>query len=432
MSCNGTGWRACPTGHARSSGIAIMDMTRRHWLSAVAALPAALPAKAKAATAQVTALPARTAFATTDIAYLDNGSQHPVSLGAKAAIDAYFAKRMLDPAAMGYKLDDDGLRAKFARLINADPDEISFVQSTTAGEQAVIRALDLPDAGGHVVTETLHFFGSFALYEDLSRRGVDVSWVRAVNGRIRLEDIKAAIHKGTKLVALSQVSTVNGFEHDLKAICDHAHAHGALVYADIIHAAGCVPLDVRASGVDFAACASYKWLMGDFGLGFLYVRKDLLPRLTRRNWGYYGISNFATHVYPLDAPGNTVADFDFTSDAGGAFAIGTRSHTVIAQLHHSLDWIAALGVDAIQRHAQSLIAHLREELPRRGHAIYTPAEARTPLLTVVLPDARKKLAAPMAAAKVSLTMSANRFRLTPSVHNDHADIERFLAALPRA
>ena len=283
-----------------------MDMTRRHWLSAVAALPAALPAKAKAATAQLTALPARTAFATTDIAYLDNGSQHPVSLGAKAAIDAYFAKRMLDPAAMGYKLDDDGLRAKFARLINADPDEISFVQSTTAGEQAVIRALDLPDAGGHVVTETLHFFGSFALYEDLSRRGVDVSWVRAVNGRIRLEDIKAAIHKGTKLVALSQVSTVNGFEHDLKAICDHAHAHGALVYADIIHAAGCVPLDVRASGVDFAACASYKWLMGDFGLGFLYVRKDLLPRLTRRNWGYYGISNFATHVYPLDAPGNTV------------------------------------------------------------------------------------------------------------------------------
>jgi selenocysteine lyase/cysteine desulfurase len=409
-----------------------MELTRRRWLTVAAALPAAQLAKGKTAVTQAMALPARAAFAATDIAYLDNGSQHPVSLGAKAAIDAYFGKRMLDPAAMGQKLDDDGLRAKFARLINADPDEISFVQSTTAGEQAVVRALDLPDAGGHVVTETLHFFGSFPLYEDLSRRGVDVSWVRAVDGRIRLEDIKAAIRKGTKLVALSQVSTVNGFEHDLKAICDHAHAHGALVYADIIHAAGCVPFDVRASGVDFAACASYKWLMGDFGLGFLYVRKDILPRLTRQNWGYYGISNFATHVYPLDAPGDSVADFDFTPDAGGAFAIGTRSHTVIAQLHHSLDWIAALGVEAIQRHAQSLIAHLREELPRRGHTIYTPAEARTPLLTVVLPDARKRLAAPMASARVSLTMSANRFRLTPSVQNDHADIERFLAALPRA
>ena len=406
-----------------------MGVTRRSCFTGAAAAVAFHQAAARAAT--VTALPARAAFAATDIAYLDNGSQHPICLGAKAAVDAYFAKRMLDPTAQSYKLDEDGLRAKFARLINAEPDEISFVQSTTAGEQAVIRALDLPDTGGHVVSETLHFFGSIPLYEDLAKRGVEVTWVRAVNGRIPLENIKAAIRKGTKLVALSQVSTVNGFEHDLKAVCDHAHTHGALVYADIIHAAGCVPFDVKASGVDFAACASYKWLMGDFGLGFLYVRKEVLPRLTRHNWGYYGISRLATHVYPLDAPGDAIADYDFSPDAGGAFAIGTHAHAVIAQLHHSLDWIAAIGIDAIQRHAQTLIAQLRAELPRRGYSVYTPAETRTPLLTVVLPDARRVLAAPMAQAKVSLTLSANRFRLTPSVQNDHDDIERFLAALPR-
>ncbi len=340
-----------------------MGVTRRSCFTGAAAAVAFHQAAARAAT--VTALPARAAFAATDIAYLDNGSQHPICLGAKAAVDAYFAKRMLDPTAQSYKLDEDGLRAKFARLINAEPDEISFVQSTTAGEQAVIRALDLPDTGGHVVSETLHFFGSIPLYEDLAKRGVEVTWVRAVNGRIPLENIKAAIRKGTKLVALSQVSTVNGFEHDLKAVCDHAHTHGALVYADIIHAAGCVPFDVKASGVDFAACASYKWLMGDFGLGFLYVRKEVLPRLTRRNWGYYGISRLATHVYPLDAPGDAIADYDFSPDAGGAFAIGTHAHAVIAQLHHSLDWIAAIGIDAIQRHAQTLIAQLRAERKRQ-------------------------------------------------------------------
>ena len=75
----------------------------------------------------------------------------------------------------------------------------------------------------------------------------------------------------------------NGFQHDLKAVCDLAHAHGAYVYADIIQGVGASPLDVRATGLDFAASATYKWLMGDFGLGFLFVREDLLGTVVRRH-----------------------------------------------------------------------------------------------------------------------------------------------------
>lgn len=408
-------------------------LSRRAALKGAVALPVAAAAAGQVgAVLPAATLPARAAFLSSDLAYLDNGTQHPISLGARAAIDGYLAKRSLDPAAQNHDLDEDGLLVKFARLINADPGEVCFVQSTTAGEQAVIRALGLPEAGGHVVSDTLHFFGSLPLYEDLAKRGVDVSWVRAVDGRIRLEDMRAALRKGTRLVALSLVSTFNGFEHDLKAVCDLAHAHGALVYADVIHAAGCVPFDVKASGVDFAACASYKWLMGDFGLGFLYVRKDVLPQLKRENWGYYGISAFTSHVYPLDPPGERVADYAFRDDARGAFAIGTHSHTVIAQLHHSLDWIERIGVAAIQRHAQDLLAHVRAELPRRGYRVLTPPDAQTPLLAAQLPDARKVLGEPLKAAKVRIALSANRFRLSPSVQNDHGDIDRFLRALPRA
>lgn len=61
----------------------------------------------------------------------------------------------------------------------------------------------------------------------------------------------------------------------------------------------------------------------------------------------------------------------------------------------------------------------------------TPMGGRPPIVTFVLADGRKRLAEPMAAAKVRLTMSANRFRLTPSVQTTHADIDRFLAALPK-
>jgi len=412
-----------------------MILNRREYLAGSAAMAASLHgtvAAMPAVLAPAPVLPARHDFAATDIAYLDNGSQHPVSLGARAAIDRYLQKRMLVPGSESHTIDDEALLAKFARLVGADPAEVTFVQSTTTGEQMVLRALGLPQAGGHIVTDTLHFFGSIPLYEEMARQGCEVTWLRPVDGRIRIEDIRRAVGKGTRLVALSLVSTVNGFEHDLKAVCDIAHAAGALVYADIIHAAGCVPVDLHASGVDFAACASYKWLMGDFGLGFLYVRKDLLPTLKRANYGYYGISQFATHIYPLDPPGSTVADYAFRPDATGAFALGTHSHMVAAQLDHSLEYIAGIGVPEIQRHAQRLVDILKREVPKRGYAMLTPPEARTPLVTFVAANARDRLGEPMKAAKVTLTMSRNRFRLTPSVQNTEADIERFLSALPRA
>lgn len=415
-----------------------MDMTRREWLAVAGALPfaggavaAGAPGAPRSAQAPV-ALPDKAAFAPMGVTYLDSGSQHPISLGAKAAVETYLASRTFGEGLPRFELDSQGAIARFARLVNADPDELTFVQSTTAGEQMVLRALGLPESGGHVVTDTLHFFGSIPLYEEIARQGVKVSWVRARDGRIELDDMRRAIRPGTKLVALSLVSTVNGFQHDLKAVCDLAHEAGAYVFADIIHAAGCVPLDLHASGVDFASTASYKWLMGDFGLGFLYVRKDVQPKLRRAFYGYYGIGRFQSHVYPLDPPGESVADYAFRDDADGAFALGTHSHTVIAQLNHSLEYLHATGVERIQAHAQPLVARLKDELPKLGYPLMTPPESRTPLVACVCANAAKTLGPRLQAAKVKVTASSNRFRISVSVFNDMSDIDRLLAALGRA
>lgn len=409
-----------------------MSLTRREWIGMAATLPAFAMAGRPGGAAAMAAplLPDKTSFRTDGGVYLDSGTIHPMSHGARAAVEAYLAKRNHDPAAPDRKLDADGVRARFARLINAEPDEIAFVQSTTTGEHLVLQALGLPEKGAHIVTDTLHFFGSFPLYEEMARLGCEVTWLRPREGRIALEDIERAVRRGTKLVALSLVSTFNGFTHDLKKVCEIAHAHGAMVYADIVHAAGCMPLDVKESGVDFAACASYKWLMGDFGLGFLYARKDRLPLLPRTQWGYYGMNRFTSHVYPLDPPGDAVADYGFEASAMGRFSFGTHSHMVVAQLHHSLDYIARLGPENIQNHAQALLAPLREELTKRGYALATPPESRAPILTCVLEDAAGKLRARLAVANVQIMVSRNRFRVTPSVFNDMEDIERLLAALP--
>ena len=410
-----------------------MSLSRRKLLLAAGSLPLAKYALADALLAPVSAsLPFKQGFAATDVTYLDSGSQHPISLGAQAEAQRYLAHRALDPAAASYERNDDGLLQKYARLVNADVDEVTFVQSTTAAEQMFLRALGFPQAGGHIVTDTLHFFGSLPLYAEMQRQGMGVTWVRARDGRIPLEEMKKAIRPGTSLVALSLVSTINGFEHDLKAVCDLAHEAGALVYADIIHAVGCLPVDLHASGVDLAAGASYKWLMGEFGVGFLYVRKDVQPRLKRTNYGYYGMSAFQSHVYPFDPPGDTIVDYAFQENATGQFALGTHSHTGIAILQHSLDYLAQVGVENIQAHAQTMVERLKQELPARGFEVITPAESRAPIVTCALPGAPEVLGQRLSEANVQITVSKNRFRITPSVFNDMGDIETLLGALGRA
>lgn len=401
-----------------------LEMSRRAVLTAAAALPVA----ASAATAE--RLPDRSAF---DVkgTYLDSGTMHPPARGARAAVADYFTRR---GTAADYPIHavEERVKERFARLVGASPAELAFVQSTTAGEQMVIDALDLPRAGGRIVTDTLHFFGSYYLYEELARRGMDVAWLRPRDGRIATEDYERAITPGTRLVSLSLVSTYNGFEHDLKRVCEIAHARGALVYADIIHAAGAVPVDLHASGVDFAASASYKWLMGDFGIGFLYARADRMDRLTRKRFGYYGLARFTSHAYPLDPPGETIADVAARDDAEGMFAMGTRSHAGIVQLDWSLGYLLDLGVDRLTAWRQPLLDRLRAGLEAKGYSVATPPGCRAPLMTCVLADARAKLGERLTSAGVRITLSKNRFRVCPSVFNDEQDIDRLLDALPRA
>jgi selenocysteine lyase/cysteine desulfurase len=258
---------------------------------------------------------------------------------------------------------------------------------------------------------------------------MEVVWVKPRDGqRIAIEDIEQAVDGNTRLVSVSLVSTINGFQHDLKRICDIAHAKGAMVYADIVHAAGAVPVDVRESGVDFAACASYKWLMGDFGLGFLYARADRLEHLKRSQFGYYQLEGFQPHVYPFDPPGTTIADCVPRKDAQGHFATGTTSGAGEAQLDYSLDFIQHLGVPAIQAHRKRLLDHARRELVRLGYRPMTPEEAPGPLLAFAYENA-SRLSERLDRARVKITLSRNRFRISPSVFNDIGDIDRLVEAL---
>jgi len=72
----------------------------------------------------------------------------------------------------------------------------------------------------------------------LARAGLDLRIVMPRDWRIQLADLERVVDRNTKLIELSHVAMFTGFQHDLKAVCDLAHANGALVYADIAQSRG--------------------------------------------------------------------------------------------------------------------------------------------------------------------------------------------------
>lgn len=351
-----------------------------------------------------------------DGVWLDSSYYHPAPRGARRAVAAYMDFRAgvarLQPANTGGM--QLRVREAFARLIGASPDEVAYVPSATVGENLICAALGL-GPGSRVVTDSLHYAGALRIYEGLADRGVDVEVLKPWGGRILLEDLEEALERPTDLVAVSAVSTTNGFRHDLSALCRLAHGKGALVYADIMQVVGARPFDVRASGVDFCATSSYKWLMGEQGQGFLYVRLDLLDRLGHPQ---FGSRQSPTYPLPVGA-------------VGKRFEVGTLSLSTIAGLEFSLAAILDAGVEAIAAHGRPMLERLRRELPAYGLVPLTPEDSDGPVLSLQTADAPALIAA-LRRAEVFVSVFPDSVRIAPSMFNTDADIDRLLEAISAA
>jgi selenocysteine lyase/cysteine desulfurase len=376
-------------------------------------------------------LPHKDAFFPFEGTYLNSASQHPMSRGGRRAIDQYMDyKTFSSPSDFSNFKIRQNIMENYATLIGADTDEICFVQSTTVGENLILKALEIPAIPGRVVTDELHFIGSLPTYSELAKHGMDVVSIRAAeDGSIDLDKYEAAINADTRLVSVSLVSTINGYQHDLKQLCEMAHAVGAYVYADIIHAVGSTPVNVRESGVDFCSASSYKWLMGEMGLGFMYVRKDRLAEIKRPWFGHNQLKKMRSIGFPNPNAGEEITDYEHLDSALGHFAMGTQANIIASQLDYSLDYLLKLGVGRIQSYRQPLIDRLQDALPPLGYAPITPRGTRTALVSFRHDGNAEALHNRMVAENITISVSTHHFRVSPSVFNDMDDIERLIRAL---
>lgn len=365
--------------------------------------------------------------------YVDAAAGIPLGAFAEAGLRRYADFQRLGPdggrgAYVARVLRD--LRGSFAALIGARPSEIALVHCTKAGEQTVLEGLDPGRHGRNIVTNDMHFSGSLHHLVGLLRAGVDVRIVRGREWDVSLEDMAAAIDDDTALVAITLVSNVTGRIEPIRDLADIAHAHGALVYADIIQAAGVMPVDVRAMGIDFAAANGYKWLYGVHGAAFLFVREELQgTALPDRLYPGHVVYNYPPWVDRAD-PAREPLVYEPPTDAS-RYQPGHVSYLGYCAVSEGIEFIRRHGTAATLAHSVALNGRLIDGVDAERYELLSPHVERSPIVTYRRRDGRRVEEA-LGAAGVTVSVlgpERNLVRVSPALYNDERDIDRVVEVL---
>ena len=345
-----------------------MPCTRRAVLSAiptVAGLSALASAQSGSGRVDPDPLGVRGDFPVANSAlFLNSAYIAPTPLPVMQAGREFADAKGTAPIVLGDMLKrTDEVRAQYARLINASPDEIAFLSATSEGENVVAGSMAL-GRGDNVVIDELHYESEFVLYSELAKStGVELRIAKAVGGAVTIAELEPLVNRRTKLVSVAWVSHQNGFRHDMRPIAELAHAHGAFFYTDGIQAVGMFPVDVKAAGVDAMAIGTYKWVLGTYGVAPFYVRRDALSRLRLDRYGW---RNAEKQLGPTEFQIYATAKrFDYATPAFGP--------------------IYQLGAGLLVRRARRRVAH-RSTHRRPG----APVAARTPHAGLRCGDARRQ------------------------------------------
>ncbi|MDX1615070.1 MAG: aminotransferase class V-fold PLP-dependent enzyme [Candidatus Promineifilaceae bacterium] len=320
------------------------------------------------------------------------------------------------------------LRAVYARLLGADPDEIALTQNTTVGMNSVAHGLNW-QPGDEVVTTSLEHEGGLLPAYVLHRRyeiGLHVVELDHDDDPVTmLAKIEAAMSRRTRLLIFSHVAWNTGAVLPMDEIVELAHRYGALALVDAAQSAGAIAVDVHASGVDGYAVAGQKWLCGPEGTGALYVRRDRLDDIAPTYAGYYTVGD----------PSNYDMDGQFTAVSGAARYEISSVHkpSLMAQDAH-LCWLESrFGWPWIYHRIAELYRYAYERLSALdGATVLSPAPPQAGLLTFVLPS--------YDPARVTAYLEANdiiirylprpySLRVSTGFYNDEDDIDRLVETL---
>ena len=364
--------------------------------------------------------------------YLNCAYMSPISIAVETAGMTGVARKRVPSriTASDFFTESDRARGLFARLINApDPSRIAIIPAASYG--LAIAARNLPAAAGqNIVVTDEQFPANVHVWRRLSRdRGVAVRVVAppdVVDGRghgwnTRLLE---AIDSATAIVALGHVHWTDGTKFDLETIGRRAREVGAALVVDGTQSVGALPFDVQTIQPDALVCATYKWLMGPYAMGFAYLgpRFDGGEPLEETWIGRAGSENFKDLVNYRDDYQPGAIRYDMGERANIALM-----PMAVAALEQVLEWQPA----RVQAYCTALTADLVDRVRARGYTVEAPDYRGAHLFGLRAPAGADIAAVGerLRQRKVFVSLRGSALRVAPHVYNDARDIDALLDAL---
>ena len=368
-------------------------------------------------------------FNKAEFVHLNNAGLQPITKASREKVE-YWARRFWEE---GYNTDKDysadvtHTRTSLANMIGCETSEVAFFSSTAGAINQVAFSCGLK-AGDEVVMWDQEYGSHLYPWKAAcDQAGAELVIVDSdENLATPMERYLKAITPKTKAIAFSWIQFMNASQmEDTKHVIEFAKQKGILVFVDIIQGFGIHPCDVWAWGADAVMGGSHKWLCSPVGVGFLALRKNLIPQ-------------FKPHVIGMYTYGTCDDPSDFACEPkrdATKFEPGSKQVLEITALGASIDVIQKVGVKTIETEALRLAKILRIGIVDLGYEVVTPFIGEkihsTPFINFKPKGSvsKKELSDKLNAQKIFHAVRGPGIRFTPTAFNTETDLEKALFAL---
>ncbi len=354
--------------------------------------------------------------------HLDNARVAPLPKRVREAITAFAEDASTHGTGhyLKWMKQVDVVRSRFARLINAEPEEIAFIKNTSEGISIVANGIDWKP-GDNVVIPDIEFPANVYPWMNLERLGVEVRWVKAVRGRVPFEQIAAQVNSRTRVLSISSVEANSGFRNDLNRIGQFCQDKNILFCVDAIQSLGVLPMDVQADHIDCLAADGHKWMLSVEGLGGFYISKRVLDKIHPAVVGWDSVVN------PQD-----YMNYDFTLRPDARrYEEGSINTMSIHAFGAALELLLEVGVENIQQRVLELgdciINRVKERKWKQISS--TVAEERSGIVSFAVGVDEAALKKEMAQERIAITVRDGLIRLSPHFYNTEIEIDKCFAYL---
>lgn len=363
-----------------------------------------------------------------DVTYLNCANMAPqLKAVTEAGLAAVRAKESpWNLAAPEWFSGAETLRTLAARLLHVEADGIALVPAASYG--IAVAAANLAIAKDQTIVLMDQEFPSnvYAWREVARKTGSRISTIRRDGDTSWTEALEDEIDEQTAIVAVPQCHWTDGSKIDLERVGERVREVGAALVIDASQSLGACPLDIGKVEPDFLVAVGYKWLLGPYGLGYLYVApkwRNGTP--LEQSWlTRAGSEDFARLADYRDEYRPGARRFDM-----GEFPQFVLVPMAIAALRQIVAW----GVDNIQEAISALTVRIAEHAKVEGYAVLPPDQRCGHMIGLRHSGGIPRgLAGLLKEAKVFVSIRGDSIRVAPHVYNDGNDVDRLFEVLRAA